>query len=174
MARMNQTQRDFFITDVKKKTQNRIDVIRAKNASVIQDMANDKYDEFLTEMGISEDLETLVQAEKALELVDQKLKGVKSVLETQESNNDSYRHDSNYKNTAPNWYRYYDNYFRIYCNTIAEKAFYETKAGEELALIEKTRDNAIRMIMMDGSNTDQLEDKLNEVLNPCGISLLEA
>ena len=173
MARMNQTQRDFFIDDVKKKTQNRISAIRAKNASLIQDMSNEKYNDFLNEMGIKEDLDAIKQAEDLLELADQKLKGVKTALvNAEDSSNGGY--DRDYQNNAPNWHRFYDNYFRSYCNVIAEKAFYETEAGEELALIEKTRDNAIRMIMMDGSNTDQLEDKLNEVLNPCGITLLEA
>ena len=169
MATINQTQRNYFIDDIKSKFNKAIGRIKAKIASKVADLAISKYNEFLDDMNIREDLDALKMAEDALRLADDKLTGVKNALQLESDIN-----THAYKNNSPKWHHYHNSYFKEYCRQHAEVAFYETKSCEELAIIEQAKDQAIRTIMLHGANVDQLQENLTKLLSTCGITLLEA
>ena len=167
---LNQKQRDYFIDRVNRLTDQKLAEKKARHASEIQKIADEKYREFLESLGIEDDMDNLNQVEKDWKVLKLKLEGVMEAL------NDVNPPDLKFNN---NFYSNKDvhstfkNHLTRTCRHIAKNEFYKTEAGRDIKVMEDTKTRAIDTIMMDGSKAQDLSLKLNGILAECGIQLLE-
>ena len=166
---MNQKQRDYFINRVKDLTKSHINQLKAKYASEIQALADEKYKEFLEGIEVSDDMLSLKAAENVQNSVHERMQGI--VEGISEGYPDARPDRPLYYNTC-NYYERYNTYFRSCCRAIAKEEFSKTKPGKELSKLENTQREAIDTIMMDGSKISELTMKLNKILSNSGIELL--
>ena len=172
---MNQTQRDYFVDRVKEKCKDRISSIRALHATSIQNIADEKYNEFVRALGLEEDMQALYTAEQVQNETGQKVKGVLEGLKSihPEGLGNGYGHNALYA-SGSNVYQTYSTFLKECCRATAEKEFLESEAGQELKELEDTQRKAVDTIMMDGSKVEELTLKLNGILNSSGLTLIEA
>ena len=172
MSRMNQKQRDYFVDKIKKITDESINAHRAKYASTISKMANDKYQEFLKELDIKDDMEAMRQAEEVLEMTHVKLEAVEETLQDLEEKKNRNPYGYRGRPNKPDYVEYYTKAFQKYCTKVAEKHFYKTPEGIELATLEKVREDAIDLVMLDGCKVEELSGKLNGILSKGNMKLI--
>lgn len=166
---MNQKQRDYFIDRVKELTKSHINQLKAKYASEIQTLADEKYKEFLEGVGVYSDMDSLKTAESVQSSIHERMFGVvEGMKEVYSSAMTDY---PNYY-TSCNYYDRYNTYFKACCRAIAKEEFAKTEGGQELESLENTQREAIDTIMMDGSKVSELTMKLNKILGNSGIELL--
>jgi len=171
---MNQKQRDHFIDRVNDKCGSKIAEIKALNATVIQNISDAKYDEFIEVLGLKEDMQILQEAEQVQEEIGVKIKGTLQGLEDLHPNykKNEYNDDNYFYASSSTYYHCYSKFLKACCKATAEKEFYLTDAGKELKALEDTRQQAVDTIMMDGSNCQDLTQKLNGILGVSGLQLL--
>ena len=167
MAQMNQKQRDYFVDRIKTLTKTRINQIKATHAVEIQDLANQKYEEFLDGIGVLEDMTALKTAESIEKEVHQRMLGVTEGLKDLYPDADSTGYYS-----GSDYYEKHDRFLRSCCRVIAKDEFYKTEAGKELKELERTQENAIDTVMLDGCKVEELTAKLNDILSNSGLALL--
>ena len=164
---MNQKQRDHFIDRVREKCSGKISALKALHAGQIQTVADEKYQDFVSSLGLQEDMDQLKTAERIWDEQTTKIQGIIDGLSDIHptgkeriyvSRSDSHRNFQKYLNEC--------------CRAVAEKEFYNTEAGEELKALEDTQTHAIDTIMMDGSKVQDLTLKLNGILGKSGMQLL--
>ena len=166
---MNQKQRDYFVDRVKELTKSHINQLKAKHATKIQALADEKYKEFLAGIEVSDDMTSLKAAENVQNSIHDRMLGV--VEGIAEGYPEATGDRPLYYNKC-NYYERYNTYFRSCCRAIAKEEFSKTKPGKELSKLENTRRDAIDTIMMDGSKVSDLTLKLNKILGDSGIALL--
>ena len=59
---MNQKQRDYFVDRVKSLTEDKINALKAMHAAEIQNISDAKYIEFISALGLEEDMNRLEHA----------------------------------------------------------------------------------------------------------------
>ena len=164
---MNQKQRDHFIDRVKEKCSGKISALKALHAGQIQTVADEKYQDFVSSLGLQEDMDQLKTAERIWDEQTTKIQGIidglSDIHPTGKERIYVSRSDS---------HRYFQKYLNECCRAVAEKEFYNTEAGEELKALEDTQTHAIDTIMMDGSKVQDLTLKLNGILGKSGMQLL--
>ena len=164
---MNQKQRDHFIDRVREKCSGKISALKALHAGQIQAVADEKYHDFVSSLGLQEDMNQLQTAETIWDEQCIKIQGILDGLSDlhPEGREHIYVHRSNS-------YRDFKKYIQECCRAVAEKEFYNTEAGQELKALEDTQTHAIDTIMMDGSKVADLTLKLNGILGKSGMQLL--
>ena len=170
---MNQKQRDYFVDRVTSLTEDKISTLRALHAAEIQQIAEEKYNEFVSAIGLAEDMDAIKRAEDTLRDIGPKVKAILNGLSDLLPNSNSgyidtpslYTRDSDCHDT-------FRTYIRACCKARAEKEFYNTDAGQELKTLEETKRQAVDTIMMDGSKVQDLTLKLNGILGKSGMQLL--
>ena len=167
MAQMNQKQRDYFVDRIKTLTKTRINQIRATHASEIQDLADQKYNEFLDGIGVLEDMEALKTAQSIQREANERMTGVVEGLKElyPDARSDGYYSECTY-------YDKHNSFLRSCCRVIAKDEFYKTEAGQELKELEKTQETAIDTVMLDGCKVQELTAKLNDILGNSGLKLI--
>ena len=167
MAQMNQKQRDFMVERIKKLTQSRINQIKATHASQIQRIADREYEKFLEGIEVKEDMDALKTAAKIQNETQQRMLGVVAGLVDLHPNAESHAY---YQEC--NYHEKHNAFFKACCREIAKDEFYNTEAGQELKELEKTQENAIDTVMLDGCKVEELTAKLNNILGNSGLALL--
>ena len=164
---MNQKQRDHFIDRVREKCSNKISALKALHAGQIQTVADEKYNDFVSSLGLQEDMDQLKTAEVIWDEQCIKIQGIidglSDIHPTGKERIYTSRSDA---------HRSYNKYLKECCRAVAEKEFYNTEAGQELKALEDTQTHAIDTIMMDGSKVQDLTLKLNGILGKSGMQLL--
>ena len=164
---MNQKQRDYFVDRVKSLTKDKINALKALHAGTIQEIASEKYDEFLTTLGLEEEMKTLKLAETMYDNQVAKIEGILDGLSDIHPGG-----SNNFYTRRSDAHQGYDKYLQECCREVAKKDFYNTNAGEELKSLEETQREAVDTIMMDGSKVSDLTLKLQGILGKNGIQLL--
>ena len=164
---MNQKQRDHFVDRVKSLTRDKISALKALNAGTIQQISDDKYDEFVKALGLDEDMHALKTANdithETAPRLRSKLEGMTDLL----PDGGHYPLYWSQCNAHENFY----SFISAICKATAEKEFYNTEAGQELKALEETQQQAIDTIMMDGSKVQDLTLKLNGILGKSDLQL---
>ena len=164
---MNQKQRDHFIDRVKEKCSGKISALKALHAGQIQKVADEKYLDFISSLGLKEDMNQLKTAEMVWDEQTTKIQGIIDGL----SDIHPGGRERIYVNRS-NAHNNFQKYLNECCRAVAEKEFYNTEAGQELKDLEETQQHAIDTIMMDGSKVQDLTLKLNGILGKNGMQLL--
>ena len=73
---MNQKQRDYFVDRVTSLTEDKISTLRALHAAEIQQIAEEKYNEFVSAIGLAEDMDAIKRAEDTLRDIGPKVKAI--------------------------------------------------------------------------------------------------
>ena len=164
---MNQKQRDHFVDRVKSLTRDKINALKALHAGTIQQISDDKYDEFAKALGLDEDMHALKTAFDITNEVSPRLRGK---LEGMVDLLPKGSHHPLYWNNC-NAHENFHGFISAICKATAEKEFYNTEAGQELKVLEETQEQAIDTIMMDGSKVQDLTLKLNGILGKSDLQL---
>ena len=171
---MNQKQRDYFVNRVTALTSDKIKSLKAMHAGNIQKISDDKYNDFVEALGLSDQLNHIKTAQDVLEETSRKvlsiLKGVSELLPEYDN---SYDKPSLYMGARTDVYAIFENYLRACCKEQATKEFYKTQEGAEIDNLERSQREAIDTIMMDGCKVDDLTLKLNSILENTGVQLLK-
>ena len=164
---MNQKQRDHFIDRVREKCSGKISALKALHAGQIQAVADEKYHDFVTSLGLQEDMNQLQTAETIL---DEQCLKIQSILDGLSDIHPGGKERIYISRSDA--HKSFKKYLNECCRSVAEKEFYNTEAGQELKNLEETQQHAVDTIMMDGSKVADLTLKLNGILGKSGMQLL--
>ena len=170
---MNQKQRDYFVERVESLCKDRINTLKATSATEIQRIANEKYNEFVCELNLDNEMGKIKAAEDVLaNLVPQVKSILNSIkdLRTTKSNHPYSDNGVGYYQSS-NAYSTFTEYLMDCCESVSKKEFYKTDAGKEIKALEDYKSKAIDTIMMDGSKVTELTVKLNNILSNCNLQL---
>ena len=158
-----------MVERIKKLTQSRINQIKATHATEIQKIADKEYESFLEVVGVKDDMKSLKSAHFVSEGIQERMIGVIAGLIDlhPDAQSHAYYQECNY-------YNKHTEFFKSCCREIAKDEFYNTEAGKELKELQKTQDNAIDTVMLDGCKIEELTVKLNNILGNSGLALLPA
>tara|TARA_Y100000593_G_C4307396_1_gene336443 strand:+ start:2086 stop:2616 length:531 start_codon:yes stop_codon:yes gene_type:complete len=171
---MNQTQRDHFCNRVREKCDTKINNIRAQYSAEIQSIADSKYHEFVSALGLEEDMHALKTAQQIQTETGNKVKGILDGLVDIHPTGGKGSYGGSLYASKSDMYEVYSKYLKDCCRATAEKEFLNSDAGQELKSLEETKTRAIDTIMMDGSKVEELTLKLDTILGKNGLQLLEA
>ena len=164
---MNQKQRDHFVDRVKSLTSDKINALKALHAGTIQQISDDKYDEFVRALGLDEDMHALKTAFDVTNEVSPRLRGK---LEGMVDLLPKGSHHPLYWSSS-DAHKHFHSFISAICKATAEKEFNNTEAGAELRVLEETQQQAVDTIMMDGSKVQDLTLKLNGILGKSNLQL---
>ena len=164
---MNQKQRDHFIDRVREKCSGKISALKALHAGQIQAVADEKYHDFVSSLGLQEDMNQLQTAETIWDEQCIKIQGILDGLSEIHPGGKERIYIS-----RSDAHKSFKQYLNECCRAVAEKDFYNTEAGQELKELEETQRQAVDTIMMDGSKVADLTLKLNGILGNSGLQLL--
>ena len=158
MAKISETQRNYFINRVENSIKDEINIIRQKNSVKIALAAEIGYKDYLKELKIDRYM-------KELRLVSEKkdklMRTLKDVVRTISPYRDVYKYED------------VEEFFKGQTRDIADKQFSKTEAGKRINELEDLRTKSIDYLY-GLNNNSEIARGLNEILNPKGVKLIES
>lgn len=157
MAKISETQRNYFINRVKGSIYEEVNTIKQKNSVRIAKAAEKGFKQFTKELGVDKYLAELKKISERRDYLQETLTNVAHTIS-------KHQHFYNYKD--------YREFFMGEARNIADKQFSKTKEGKRIAELEELKTKAVDYLY-GLNNNSEISQGLCKILNPSGVKFLE-
>ena len=158
MAKISETQRNYFIARVKDSIGEEINIIRQKNSLNIAKATEKGFGKYVKELGVDKMLSELKKVSERKEYLHETLSNVAHTIS---------KYETFYK------YEDYRQFFMKEARNIADKQFSKTKEGKRIAELEELKTKAVDYLY-GLNNNSEITQGLCKILNPKGVKLIES